>query len=73
MGDEIKEQGLEKEKTGLQCLPKTEYLRIVGKGRTIHSFYNYLKCYVRNPICNTYAEIQVQLGPVCLLVLFFLF
>ena len=45
MGDEIKEQGLEKEKTGLQCLPKTEYLKIVGRGRTIYSFY-YLKCYV---------------------------
>merc|ERR1711935_692269 len=34
MGDEIKEQGLEKEKTGLQCLPKTEYLKIVGRGET---------------------------------------
>merc|ERR1711990_1313040 len=34
MGDEIKEQGLEKEKTGLPCLPKTEYLKIVGRGET---------------------------------------
>jgi len=25
---------LEKEKTGLQCLPKTEYLKIVGRGET---------------------------------------
>ena len=65
MGDEIKEQGLEKEKTGLPCLPKTEYLKIVGRGRTIYSFY-YPKCYVTSltymaMLCCPITEILVQL------------
>ena len=59
MGDEIKEQGLEKEKTGLQCLPKTEYLKIVGRGRTIYRFY-YPKCCITSLICAI-TEILVLL------------
>ena len=59
MGDEIKEQGLEKEKTGLQCLPKTEYLKIVGRGRTIYIFY-YPKCYVTSLIWLSYA-VQLEI------------